>query len=153
MPLAGARPKLGAVGNAQLPLERIAREPQIKRDSFDTRHEANGEHAQKVQDFIDTVLTNGEFLPVTGDTLDPAFSSDGSSQNQGFSGNSANAEQPTTTAVTSNAPSMAVIRAAAEAWQQTEPQRVNTTGLPTGVATYLYVQSGSTPALGLSLFA
>ncbi len=154
MSLSDARAKFRPTGTTQPLLERIAREPQVKRDNLDARHEGNGEQSHKVQDFIDTILTNGEFLPVTDAPFEPGFLQDGrSSQGQSYRSHPTGAEQGQTYPAASSPQTMASIRAAAEAWQQSEPQRTTTADLPTSIASYINVQSGGTPALGLSLFA
>ncbi|WP_049723063.1 hypothetical protein [Gilvimarinus polysaccharolyticus] len=147
---ANARPNLSLANNGLQPLERINRAPQTKPDNLDQNPEDQTKTAQNALDFIDTILTNGEFLPVTSTPLEPASSDNPSSKNHNFNGQTSNAA---VTAISLNTQNMANVRAAAHAWQQNLPERINTDALPDAITSYLKVQTGDTPALGLSLFA
>lgn len=139
LPSSSARPKFEPAASA--PLERIPREPQ--RSSLVSADDASGR-----QDYIDTVLTDGEFLPV-GNAW-PEVDRERTRGQQDAGEQRASAVELSAAA----ASAMADIRRAASAWQQGAAQRPDVSGLPREVASYLEVQSGAAPpVLGLSLFA
>ena len=137
-----ARPALKAAS----PVERIERPAPSRITEHDNRDPQSPEPSPQARDFIDTILTDGQFLPLTGSEPPPfkqqAGSHSGSNQNHSLS-------DPKSRRSTD----ISAVRAAAEAWQQAAPNSLDSIGLPPGITTYLTVQTGGTPALGLSLFA
>jgi hypothetical protein len=132
LPNQPVRPASEPVAGA--PLERITREP------------PRGSLASEPHDYIDTVLTDGAFLPV-GKALPEV---DGA----GARGREAEPRASAAELSAEAASAMADIRRAASAWQRGAAQRPDVSGLPREVVSYVEVQSGATPpALGLSLFA
>ncbi|WP_041521922.1 hypothetical protein [Gilvimarinus agarilyticus] len=130
-------------------LERIEQPKSRPASESDNHNPQAPEQTPQARDFIDTILTDGQFLPLT-DPEPQAF-------NQGTSSNG-NRDTPANHAPLGTEPALtpadlSAVRAAAQAWHKAAPNRLDSADLPPSIATYLTVQTGGTPALGLSLFA
>ena len=126
--------------------ERPVREPASSGNRQGDREESAGEEELfDSRGFIDTILSGGLFQPVT--ERGGQGERDAPGQDYFFARGSPDAVQATQDSGLSR------VRAAADAWQRLEPQRLDTSNLPPAVATYMTVQTGGTPALGLSLYA
>ena len=138
-----ARPNLKAGSSA---IERIEQPAPRRLAEHDNRDPQSPELSTHALDFIDTILTDGQFLPLTDAEQQPFEEQAGS--HSGNDNNHSLSDPPTRRST-----DISAVRAAAEAWQQAAPNRLDSTGFPPGITTYLTVQTGGTPALGLSLFA